>query len=100
MGQVKNAYQEDMESRFNGINAAYLAGLNAAVQAKLLTAPVTTPSIKIFLLMDCSQVVASYMDEALAHHDCLTCHEGMAYEPEPLHHDYWVKPLDLDTRVS
>jgi hypothetical protein len=94
MGQVKAAYQEDMDNRFNGTTAEDIARWARASSPESYAMSALRQT-KIFLLMDCSQVVSAYIDETLAHHDCLTCQDGAAYEDMPDHHDYWVKPMDM-----
>jgi hypothetical protein len=85
MGQVKSAFHDIVARQSEN-------ELGAGEPASL--APLS-PSLTIYLLMDCSSPVGAYVHKALAERDMGLCIEAAEREDMPDLHDYWVKPVPM-----
>lgn len=91
MGQVKSAFHDIVAQQSE-------AELGAYELRSYGPAPIS-PSMPIYLLMDCSTPVGAYMHRDMALHDMDMCIQCAEYEDQPDLHDYWVKtvPMSLAT---
>jgi hypothetical protein len=85
MGQVKSAYHDQVARQTEAEMGA---------NERTNYAPIS-PSITIYLLMDCSVSVGAYMHRHMAEHDMDICIQCAEYEDQPDLHDYWVKSVPM-----
>ena len=87
MGQVKSA--------FHDIVAQQSEAELGADEPRNYSPALFSPSMPIYLLMDCSTPVGAYMYKHMAEHDMDICIQCAEYEDQPDLHDYWVKTVPM-----
>ena len=88
MGQVKSAFHDTVAQQSESELGADEPSNYAPI------APIS-PSMEIYLLMDCSVPVSAYMYKALAVRDMDIFILAAEFEEYPDLHDYWVKSMPM-----